>query len=117
MDIRDNEAAREGYGACRYARDVTTMSATSPVGSMTVKATWTDLTDAADVQAIVVKHPIGWRVGLGEMAANALYVDLPGASSPRLARLPFHRVPRPMYPLDDDAQVEAAIRRSMAPAS
>lgn len=73
--------------------------------------------EPADVQAIVVKHPIGWRVGLGEMAANAVYVDLPGASSPRLARLPFHRVPRPMYPLDDDAQVEAAIRRSMAPAS
>ncbi len=69
--------------------------------------------EPADAQAIVVKHPIGWRVGLGEMAAEALYVDLPGASSPRLARLPFRRVPRPMYPLDDDPQVEAAIRREV----
>ena len=60
-----------------------------------------------DAQAIVVKHPVGWRVGLGEMAAEAVYVDLPGASTPHLARLPYRHVPRPIYPLDDDAVVHA----------
>ena len=68
-------------------------------------------------QAVVVKHPIGWRIGLGEIAAAARYVDLPGASSPDLARLPFRRVPRPMYPLDDDAQVEASMAKNMMTAS
>jgi len=65
--------------------------------------------DPAAAQAIVVKHPVGWRVGLGEIAADAVYVDLPGASSPHLARLPFARVPRPLYPLDGASEVAAAI--------
>lgn len=73
--------------------------------------------DPVHAQAVVVKHPIGWRIGLGEIAASALYVDLPGASTPDLARLPFRRVPRPMHPLDDDAQVEACIDKKMLTAS
>jgi microcystin degradation protein MlrC len=71
--------------------------------------------EPATAQAVVVKHPIGWRVGMGELAASAMYVDLPGASTPRLARLPFARVPRPMWPLDPDAVAFGALGAGLRP--
>ena len=33
---------------------------------------------------------------------NMLFVDTPGRTSPILDRMPFERLPRPVYPLDTD---------------
>jgi len=35
---------------------------------------------------------------------NMLFVDTPGRTSPMLSRMPFERLPRPVYPLDQDIE-------------
>jgi len=35
---------------------------------------------------------------------NMLFVDTPGRTSPMLSRMPFERLPRPVYPLDQDVE-------------
>jgi microcystin degradation protein MlrC len=57
--------------------------------------------DPARAQAVVVKSPNNFRWAFREIARAWLYVDAPGASTPRLASLPFRRAPRPLFPLDD----------------
>lgn len=57
--------------------------------------------DPARAQAVVVKSPNNFRWAFRDVARAWLYVDAPGASTPRLASLPFQRAPRPLFPLDD----------------
>ena len=56
--------------------------------------------EQADV--IVVKSCSDFRPNY-PTSARAITVDLPGAASPRLERLTFHRAPRPLWPLDNPA--------------
>ena len=35
------------------------------------------------------------------MARRVIYVDAPGASTPRLTALPYRRASRPIYPFED----------------
>jgi microcystin degradation protein MlrC len=42
-----------------------------------------------------------FRAGWGSLADGALILDLPGASTPRFARLDFQRATRPLFPLDE----------------
>lgn len=53
----------------------------------------------ADV--VAVRSANLFRAGWGGLAEGALILDLPGASTPRLSTLPYTRVTRPLYPLDD----------------
>ncbi len=57
--------------------------------------------EPADAQLVVVKSPNNFRWTYRDIAREWIYVDAPGASTPRLASLPFTRAPRPLYPLDD----------------
>ena len=52
-------------------------------------------------QAVVVKSPNNFRWAYREIAREWIYVDAPGASTPRLASLAFQRAPRPLFPFDD----------------
>jgi microcystin degradation protein MlrC len=54
--------------------------------------------DEADV--VVVRSATLWRAGWEGMVRDAYLLDVPGASSARLAGLPFERVTRPLFPLD-----------------
>lgn len=54
--------------------------------------------EQADV--IVVKSCSDFRPNF-PTSSCAITVDVPGAASPRLERLTFHRAPRPMWPLDE----------------
>lgn len=54
-----------------------------------------------DQKIVVVKSAAGFRSEYGPFAAGIRIVDTPGASSPNLRRLPFRKVPRPIYPLDE----------------
>lgn len=58
--------------------------------------------DLADVQVIVVKVRSSFPVAYDEFVKpeNMLFVDTPGRTSPMLERMPFERLPRPVYPLD-----------------
>jgi len=75
------------------------------------------------IARVVVKHPAGSRVGLGETAADTLHADLPGADSPHRVGRPFPHVHRPRSPLDSEAALAASLaewvrpvaRRSSAP--
>jgi microcystin degradation protein MlrC len=54
-----------------------------------------------EARLVVVKSPNNFRWAYRDVARDWIYVDAPGASSPRLEGLRFTRVPRPLYPLDD----------------
>jgi microcystin degradation protein MlrC len=54
--------------------------------------------ETADV--VVVRSATLFRAGWAGLFSEALILDLPGASTPRLETLVFVRAPRPLYPLD-----------------
>lgn len=54
-----------------------------------------------DAQIVVVKSPAAFRAAYEPFAAAILILDAPGVCSPNLRSLPFKRVRRPLYPLDD----------------
>ncbi len=51
---------------------------------------------------VVVKSPNGFRAAYEPIARAIFLVDTPGVSTANLRKLPFRRVPRPLYPLDAD---------------
>jgi microcystin degradation protein MlrC len=56
--------------------------------------------DPAYMKIVVVKSPNGFRAAYKPIAKEMVVVDTPGVSSGNLGALPYHRVPRPIYPLD-----------------
>ena len=56
--------------------------------------------EPADAQIVVVKSHIQFRAGYADLAKEIILLDSPGMSSDHLESLPFHRVPRPLFPLD-----------------
>ena len=58
--------------------------------------------DLATKRTIVVKVRSSFPPAYDEFVAheNMLFVDTPGRTSPVLSRMPFERLPRPVYPLD-----------------
>lgn len=54
-----------------------------------------------DAQIVVVKSPAAFRAAYGPIAAEIMVVDAPGVCSPNLRALPYQKVCRPLYPLDD----------------
>lgn len=58
--------------------------------------------DPAYCKIVVVKSPAGFRSEYEPLAKKIFMVDTPGVSTTKLERLPFKRIPRPMYPFDPD---------------
>ena len=56
-----------------------------------------------DYDLVVCKSPNGFRVHYEEIANRIVSVDVPGGTSANLKSLPYRRITRPMYPLDEDA--------------
>ncbi len=54
-----------------------------------------------EAQAIVVKSPTNHRWTYRGIARSTIYVDAPGAATPRLTSLDYRRAPQPLYPFDD----------------
>lgn len=54
-----------------------------------------------EAQAVVVKSPTNHRWTYRDIARSTIYVDAPGAATPRLTSLTYRRAPRPLYPFDD----------------
>lgn len=57
--------------------------------------------EPAEAQAVVVKSPNNFRWTYRGIARDWIYVDAPGASTPRLESLTYRRAPRPLYPFED----------------
>jgi len=57
--------------------------------------------EPADAQIVVVKSPAAFRAAYEPLAAEIMILDAPGVCSPNLRALPYQRVKRPLYPLDE----------------
>jgi len=58
--------------------------------------------DPVHCKIVVVKSPAGFRAEYEPIAKKIYMVDTPGVSTPKLERLPFKRIFRPMYPFDPE---------------
>jgi microcystin degradation protein MlrC len=54
-----------------------------------------------DFKIVIVKSPAGFRANFESFAAGIILSDCPGCASPRFAEMPFQRINRPLWPLDD----------------
>ena len=54
-----------------------------------------------DFKIVVVKSPAGFRAEYEPFAADVLLSDCPGCATPRLDRVPYSRISRPLWPLDE----------------
>ena len=57
--------------------------------------------EPSDAHIVVVKSPSNFRWTYRDIAREYIYVDTPGASTPRLKTLEFELAPRPLYPFED----------------
>lgn len=58
--------------------------------------------EPTEAKLVVVKSPMGFRAAYGPLARAILLVDTPGPCSPNLQRLPYRRIPRPLFPFDPE---------------
>jgi microcystin degradation protein MlrC len=56
--------------------------------------------EPTEQQILAVKSSVHYRAAFTPIAAQIVEVDTPGLTSSHLERFEFHRIPRPMYPLD-----------------
>jgi len=54
-----------------------------------------------DARIVQVKSPAAFRAAYQDIADEIIIVDAPGAASPKLTALPWKRLGRPIYPLDE----------------
>jgi microcystin degradation protein MlrC len=66
--------------------------------------------DPVYCKIVVVKSPNGFRAAYEPIAKGIFLVDTPGVSTANFARLPFKRVPRPIYPLDVNTPAPEGLR-------
>jgi microcystin degradation protein MlrC len=57
--------------------------------------------DPTTKKIVVVKSSQHFRAGFDPIAAETIYCDTPGTLNSDIASMPFKRVPRPIWPLDD----------------
>lgn len=57
--------------------------------------------DPHSQQVIVVKSPVAFRGAYEPIAADIIEVDTPGLVTANLAQFTYHKLPRPVFPLDD----------------
>lgn len=61
--------------------------------------------DPLHCRIVVVKSPAGFRAEYEPIAKKIFLVDTPGVSTSRFERLPYKRIPRPMYPFERDTPI------------
>lgn len=59
--------------------------------------------EPAEQRIIVVKSAIAWRAAYGPIAGATVTLDTPGICPSNLARLPYRKRRRPLFPLEADA--------------
>jgi len=58
--------------------------------------------DPAAAKLVGVKNMMNFRFGYGDVMKAFFVLDLPGPTPPDMRQLPFERVKRPVFPLDDE---------------
>jgi microcystin degradation protein MlrC len=64
--------------------------------------------DPARAKYVLIKSRQHFRAGFEPIAKHIVMVAGPGVCTSDYTKLPFKRVPRPLYPLDLDAPAESA---------
>jgi microcystin degradation protein MlrC len=72
-----------------------------PTGNISADLFRSQQIEPKDQKIIVVKSPGGFRPEYEPFAAAIFMVDTPGIASANLHSLPYTRIPRPIYPLDE----------------
>jgi microcystin degradation protein MlrC len=65
--------------------------------------------EPAEFDLVSMKSPNGFRTHYEAIAARIVPVDVPGSTSANLHSLPYENCPRPIWPLDDEADVIASL--------
>jgi microcystin degradation protein MlrC len=58
--------------------------------------------EPCEAKIVQVKSPGGFRAVYGPFAARIFEIDTPGPTDSELTRLPFRKIPRPLWPFDPD---------------
>ena len=58
--------------------------------------------DPTEAKFVGVKNMMNFRIGYRDVMKGFFVLDLPGPTPPDMRMLPFHRVSRPLFPLDPD---------------
>lgn len=69
-----------------------------------------DLTAAA---LVFVKSPGGFRHSYGKWARRILVADTPGPTCANMKKIPFTKVTRPLYPLDELSEITPKLARTL----
>lgn len=70
--------------------------------------------DPAQAKFVGVKNMMNFRSGYGDVMKSYFVLDLPGPTPPDLRMLPFRRVRRPIFPLDEnlnDPQIQISVSK------
>lgn len=67
--------------------------------------------EPTEQQILAVKSSVHFRAAFTPIAVRIVEVDTPGLTSPHLERFTFHKIPRPMYPLEPEATWTPATAR------
>lgn len=59
--------------------------------------------EPAEQDLVAVKSPALFRPGYQSMLGRVIYLDMPGVCRGNLAKIPFQKIGRPIWPLDDFA--------------
>lgn len=54
-----------------------------------------------DFKIVIVKSPAGFRADFAPFAAHIILTDCPGCASPHFKDLPYTKITRPLWPLDE----------------
>lgn len=65
--------------------------------------------DPVEFDLVSMKSPNGFRTHYESIATRIVPVDVPGSTSANLKSLPYQRCPRPIFPLDAEADVLGAL--------
>jgi microcystin degradation protein MlrC len=58
--------------------------------------------DVRQARFVGVKNPMNYKLAYRDVAQGAFIVDTPGPTSADVQHLPYRRMPRPFFPLDED---------------
>ena len=63
-----------------------------------------------NARLLVVKAAVAYKAAYGPIAGTIIEVDTPGLTASNPARYTYHKIRRPILPLDPESEVEAALR-------
>lgn len=96
-----NLAVNMGISAIVDINDVTLLLVENPGPGSTPQMYRCVGLEPRDFKIVVVKSPTGFRAEFETFAADIILADCPGCASPHYAKLPYHAINRPLWPLDE----------------